>query len=603
MVSLFEKRFQIIHGVRFKERGEVEVNLWAPLQKEMRLKNLSSGQITEMKGSPRGYFSSATEGENGDRYVFVMKSGKGIPDPASRFQPQGIDSPSMMVDTGSFKWRNNRWKTYSIRESVIQEIHVGTYTEGGKYVDLADHLDHILETGINTIEIMPLAQSYGSRNWGYDGVFPFSPSYSYGSPEDLKNFVDLCHGKGLNVILDVVYNHLGPLGNIFSTVGHYFSSTYHNPWGDAINFDGKGSDEVRSFVLQNVKYWIEEYRMDGLRLDAIHSIYDSSPLHILKEITDLAGDLEKKLDRNIKVIAETDRNDPETVRERSRCGYGFNGQWNDDFHHALHCFLSGERSGYYMDYGNFDQIVHAYSNGFVYDGVYSEYLGKTRGSIYGDLPMERLVVFTQNHDQIGNRAFGERPISIMGERKALLFAVAVLTSPFTPMLFMGEEFGCSTPFLFFMESEDKDFAEKVFKGRKNEFSGFGWGDDIPNPSSVETFIASMIHHEGSGEETGKRFMSHYKNLISIRKKYIQGHRPQVWSDGSRHIIILDYRDTSVKVVMSFSSKEEKFDLKAEGSLIFHTGDCDLGETVSEKRVEGGTVTMDPYSAFIVRYSH
>ncbi|MCL4342065.1 MAG: malto-oligosyltrehalose trehalohydrolase [Candidatus Thermoplasmatota archaeon] len=600
---LFEKRFEIMHGVRFTGGGEIEVNVWAPLQKELKLKNLSTGETTEMTRIQRGYFSLVTGGNNGDRYLFITRSGKEIPDPASRFQPQGIDSPSMMVDTGNFKWRNNRWKTYSMKESVIQEIHVGTYTDGGTYGDLSDHIGHILDTGINTVEIMPLAQTYGSRNWGYDGVFPFAPSYSYGSPEDLKNFVDICHRDGLNVILDVVYNHLGPLGNIFPSLGYYFSSTYRNPWGEAINFDGRGSDEVRSFVMQIVRYWIEEFRMDGLRIDAIHSIYDNSPLHILKEITDLAEEMEKKLGRDIRLIAETDRNDPDTVRERNRCGYGFSGQWNDDFHHAIHCFLSGERSGYYGDYGNFDQIVHAYRNGFVYDGVYSEFLGKTRGSRYVDLPMERLVVFTQNHDQVGNRAFGERPIAIMGERKAILFAVAVLASPFTPMLFMGEEFGSQSPFLFFMESNDRDFAKKVFQGRRDEFSGFGWGDDIPNPSHIETFTASKVNHEQSEERTGKRFMDLYKNLISIRKKYIQGHRPEVWSDGNRHLIILDYEDTSVKVVMSFSSKEEKLELNSEGSMIFHTDDRDPGESFSEKRLERGSIIMQPYSAFIMRISH
>ena len=592
-----------MHGVRVTGKEEIVANVWAPLQEEMKLKNISSGETTHMERVGRGYFSTTAGGKNGDRYLFITESGKEVPDPASRFQPEGIRSPSMVVDSSSFKWKNDRWQTYSMKESVIQEVHVGTYTEGGTYSDFSEHIGHILDTGINTIEIMPLAQAYGSRNWGYDGVFPFSPSYSYGSPEDLKNLVDKCHGKGLNVILDVVYNHLGPLGNIFPLLGDYFSSTYHNPWGEAINFDAKGSDEVRALVMQNVRYWIEEYRMDGLRLDAIHSIYDSSPLHILREINDLGSFMEEKLGRNIRIIAETDRNDPETVKEIERCGYGFSGQWNDDFHHALHCFLSGERSGYYMDYGNFDQIVHAYSNGFVYDGLYSEFLGRTRGSSYAGLPMERLVVFTQNHDQVGNRAFGERPITIMGERKALIFAVAVLASPFTPMLFMGEEFGSSSPFLFFMESGDRDFAEKVFQGRKKEFSGFGWGDDIPNPSDLSTFLSSKVDHERSGDRTGRRFMGHYKNLISIRKKYIQGRKPEVWSDSRRHLIVLDYRDTAVKVFMSFSSGEEKIDLDTGGSVIFDSEDANAAESVSEKKMGEGPVTMQPFSAIIIRYSH
>ncbi len=598
-----EGRSGLIHGVRFAGNHKVMVNVWAPFQKTMSVKNISSGETGEMKGLQRGYFSSVIDGTPGDRYVFVLANGREIPDPASRFQPEGIDTPSMMIDTGKFQWKCEGWDTYDMKESIIQEIHVGTYTRGGTYPELADHIDHILDTGINTIEIMPLAQCYGSRNWGYDGVFLYAPSCSYGSPEDLKNLVDYCHGKGINVILDVVYNHLGPLGNVLPELGPYFSSTYHNPWGDAINFDGSGSDEVRSFVLQNVRYWIEEYRMDGLRIDAIHSIYDSSAKHILAEISDLVHRLEIELDRNVRIIAETDRNDPGTVTERQKCGYGFSGQWNDDFHHALHCFLSGERSGYYMDYGDFNQIVHAYRNGFVYDGVYSKFLQRTRGSRFDEIPMERLVVFTQNHDQVGNRAFGERPITIYGERKALIFAVAVLASPFTPMLFMGEEFGSGSPFLFFMESRNREFSEKVFQGRKDEFSDFNWGNDIPDPGDIETFLASKVDHARSGDRTGRRFQSYYRNLISIRKKYIQGFKPEVWSDSDRRIIMLDYRETGVKVIMSLSSDEHPVDIRTGGLVILDTEDESIMEPGSGRRIENTIINMHPYSAIIVRYSH
>jgi maltooligosyltrehalose trehalohydrolase len=386
-------------------------------------------------------------------------------------------------------------------------------------------------------------------------------------------------------------------------LGTYFSSTYHNPWGDAINFDGKGSDEVRAFILQNVQYWIREYRMDGLRLDAIHSIYDGSPRHILTEINHMIRRLETEMGREVKIIAETDRNDPGTVREPDKCGYGFNGQWNDDFHHALHCFLSGERSGYYMDYGAFDQIVHAYTHGYVYDGVYSKFLGKTRGAQFTGVPFERLVVFSQNHDQVGNRAFGERPIAIMGERKALLFAVAVIASPFTPMLFMGEEFGASNPFLFFMESGDKEFARKVFQGRKDEFSGFGWGDDIPDPADMETFFVSKLDHERSGDKVGRRFLGVYKNIIRIRKKYIMGFKPDVISDRTRSIIILYYRETGIRVIMSFSSRDQNIIMDNEGLVLLDTEDSTVTESDSEKKVNRGEFTIQPFSALIVKSVH
>ena len=284
MRPLFEKRFEIMHGVRFTGGGEIEVNVWAPLQKELKLKNLSTGETTEMTRIQRGYFSLVTGGNNGDRYQFITRSGKEIPDPASRFQPQGIDSPSMMVDTGNFKWRNNRWKTYSMKESVIQEIHVGTYTDGGTYGDLSDHIGHILDTGINTVEIMPLAQTYGSRNWGYDGVFPFAPSYSYGKPEDLAHFVDQCHLLGISCILDIVYNHLGPIGNVFPSYAPYFSRKYSTPWGEAVNLDGPYSAGVREMFLANISYWIEQYRFDGFRMDSTQN--DGDHHSILHRIQD-----------------------------------------------------------------------------------------------------------------------------------------------------------------------------------------------------------------------------------------------------------------------------------------------------------------------------
>lgn len=596
--------YEIIkHGVEFLENELAKANVWAPLQKRMKIKNISTGETNEMEKMQRGYWSSVFKARDGDRYTFITSSGKEIPDPAARFMPEGIDSPSMIVDTRRFRWKNHHWKTYSMKESIIQEIHVGTYTGKGTYSELEHYLEHIENTGINTVELMPLAQTYGSRNWGYDGVFPFSPSYAYGSPEDLKEFVDSCHGRNINVILDVVYNHLGPLGNVFTLLGYYFNPNYHNPWGDAINFDGRGSDEVRSFVLQNIRYWLEEYRMDGLRMDAIHSIQDSSPVSILEEITDLAHDLERKMNRHLRIIAETDRNDPKTVMERDRCGMGFSGQWNDDFHHALHSFLSGERSGYYVDYGAFDQIVHAYKSGYVYDGVYSEFLDKKRGAKYTDVPMERLVVFTQDHDQVGNRAFGERPISIFGERKALIFATAVLTSPFTPMLFMGEEFGCKNPFLFFMETKDIEFAKRVSQGRRDEFAKFKWDRDIPDPSDVQTFLSSKVDHERINENDGQIFLAHYRNLISLRKKYIQGLKPNVWSSEEKKVIVLDYEETHLNVIMCFSSRIENLDLNIGGSTIFSTEDCNIQENAGEMPVNEGTLEIKPFSAIIIRTRH
>ncbi|MHB1708323.1 MAG: malto-oligosyltrehalose trehalohydrolase [Thermoplasmataceae archaeon] len=584
------------HGYIFLSDHEIELTLWAPLVSEAWVLFPESGSKVKMTREESGFHIARVDAKEGSLYRFSLDNGKIIADPASRFQPQGVTGPSMFLNPSGYGWKFDSWETYGMGESIIQELHVGAYSPEGKYSGLKEKIDHLKDVGINTVELMPLAQCYGSRNWGYDGVFPFAPNFSYGTPNDLKSLIDAYHGKDINVILDVVYNHFGPLGGVFHDLGPYFSSTYRNPWGEAINYDSGGSDAVRGFILQNVRYWLEEFRFDGLRLDAIHSIYDSSPTSILKEISSLSNEMQIKLGRRIKLIAETDRNDPATVTPQEKCGLGMDAQWNDDFHHAIHSYLTGEKKGYYSDYGDFDKIVRAYTNGFVYDGVYSRFLGKVRGSRFKVVPSDRLVVFTQNHDQVGNRAYGERPVNLMGDDVARLFAASVILSPYVPMLFMGEENGEKNPFLFFADSTDKAFTETVRSGRISEFSAFGWDTSIPDPFAESSFKASVLDWDSARLDRGMKFNKFYRDLIRLRTMYISGreHIARV-AAGSENVIELRYGENFV-VFLSYTDRRFQPGVEQPYEVIMDTSDPKYGGTGSENGSGRGKLIMEPYSA-------
>ncbi len=533
------------HGYEFVD-DEVVMNVWAPKIKDMIVLRVKDGAKFPMNGSSGGFKSANVRLPPGERYYFLA-DGQRIPDPASRFQPDGISGPSEIIknDYEGVK----KWKTYDLKDAIIEEIHIGTFTKEGTYESAEKMVDHFVNLGINHIELMPLNQTYGTRNWGYDGVFIFAPSYSYGRPENLRRFIDTLHENNINVILDVVYNHIGPFGNILGILGDYFSKSYINPWGQALNFDGPGSDAVRSFILQNIKYWIEEYKFDGLRIDATHAIFDSSPVHILKEISTTIKSLEHKLGRKIKLIAEDDKNDSAIVDRLEDCGYGFDASWNGDFHHSVHSYLTSENRGYYEDYGNFTDIIDCLKNGYLYNGKYSKYLRKTRGTVFAG-SRRKLVVFDSNHDQVGNRAFGERPVSLVGDLKARLFAAIVLLSPFTPMLFMGEEYGETNPFLFFIQTEDNEFANIVRNGRMNEFKDFSWNGNIPDPSSIESFDKSKLSWKLT-DNRGKQFIEFYKKMINLRKRIVSD-KYSVSSENN--VIRIDYEKASVYI--SFSDKQQ-----------------------------------------------
>ncbi len=487
---------------------------------------------------------------------YLIADKQKIPDPAGHFMPDGINGPSQIIPD-NYEFKNKKWKSYSMEDSIIDEIHIGTFTEEGNYISVEAHIPDLENTGINTVEIMPLAQFYGNRNWGYDGVYLYAPAYSYGTPENLKHMVDAFHGHNMNVLLDVVYNHAGPVGNIMKLLGPYFSPDYKNPWGETYNFDGAYSDSVRNFIIQNAIYWIEKYGFDGLRLDAIHSIYDSSPVNIVKSIVLEMNKLEKKLNRKIKIIAESDKNDSNLVKEINSGGYGLAAHWNDDFHHAIYTSLGGEKSGYYSDYGDFDAIPYLLKHGYLYDGKYSQYLKKTRGTKFSNMPKSRLIAFNSNHDQVGNRAFGDRPLELLGYKKNRLFISMTLLSPFTPMLFQGEEYGETNPFLFFVDPPDHKFSSSVLEGRKSEFKDFEWGTDIPDPSSYETFMASKLTWNKS-----ESCLNYYKQLIKLRKLYVsENYRISAY----KKVIKIHYRNAE----MYFSFSGDNF-MIPEKNIIFNS---------------------------------
>ncbi|OGW49150.1 MAG: malto-oligosyltrehalose trehalohydrolase, partial [Nitrospirae bacterium GWC2_57_9] len=378
-------------------------------------------------------------------------------------------------------------------------------------------LDHLKELGVTALELMPVAQFPGDRNWGYDGVYPYAPQNTYGGPSGLKSLVNACHRKGLAVILDVVYNHLGPDGNYLSDFGPYFTSRYKTPWGDAVNYDGAYSDEVRAFFIQNALYWISEFHFDGLRLDAIDAIYDLSARHVLAELADAVHRRAGELGRQAFVVAESDLNDVKLINPSALGGYGIDAQWSDDFHHALHALLTHERKGYYQDFGGIEHLKKAFQEGFVYSGSYSQYRKRRHGNSSRGVPARQFIVCSQNHDQIGNRMLGERLSSIISFEQQKLAAGCVLLSPFIPLLFMGEEYGEHAPFLYFVSHLDDQLVKAVREGRSLEFAHFEWDGTVPDPQDESTFLRSKIEPSLSREGRHRTLFLYYRELIQLRK--------------------------------------------------------------------------------------
>ncbi|MDQ0562458.1 1,4-alpha-glucan branching enzyme/maltooligosyltrehalose trehalohydrolase [Rhizobium mesoamericanum] len=499
----------------------IQFRLWAPHQRHVLL-NLDGGGSHEMTRSPDGwYHSDVACAQAGSLYSFILDDGLIVPDPASRYQPQDVRGPSEVVDLDSFAWNSAVWRGRAWEEMVFYELHIGTFTKEGTFLAAIDRLDHLKSLGITAIQIMPISDFPGRRGWGYDGVLPYAPESTYGRPEHLKMLIEAAHKRGICVFLDVVYNHFGPDGNYMPDYAPIFSDRHNTPWGSGINYDGVDCEPVRRFVVENAVYWISEYRLDGLRLDAVHAMADNSGAHILHEIArrirEAAGD------RNVHLILENDANDSDLLRREDGGGPClFTAQWNDDFHHALHVAATGETFGYYADYAsNPLSIGKALAEGFVFQGEHMPYRGATRGKQSAGLPATAFVAFIQNHDQIGNRALGDRVISSLPDEVIRAVAAVYLLSPQMPMLFMGEEWNAREPFPYFCDFNAM-LNEQVRHGRRAEFArvpGFA-NDDLLDPTEPATFEAAKLDWSKRDEQSGASHLEFYASLLAVRHKRI-----------------------------------------------------------------------------------
>jgi maltooligosyltrehalose trehalohydrolase len=506
-------------GANYLGNGICEFAVWAPAKAKVELQFvLPQAMRFPLQKDETGYWKTTVKDFlPGPFYLFRLDDEIERPDPASHFQPRGVHGPSQVIDHTAFQWQDGNWRGIDLAQMVIYELHVGAFTPEGTFAAILPRLGELKDLGVNAIELMPVAQFPGERNWGYDGVYPFAVQNSYGVPADLKTLVNACHQTGLAVILDVVYNHLGPEGNYFSDFGPYFTGKYKTPWGKALNFDEAHSDPVRNYFIENALHWLANYHIDALRLDAVHAIFDMSARPFLRELAENVEAFSARAGRRFYLIAESNTNDIKVINPRLLGGYGIEAQWCDDFHHALHTLLTGENQGYYGDFGKITHLAKALREGFVFSGQYSSYRGRRHGSSSKDRPAKQFVVCAQNHDQIGNRRLGERLSQLLSFERLKLAAGAVLLSPYVPLLFMGEEYGEDAPFLYFVSHSDAELIEAVRKGRKEEFKAFHWQDEPPDPQSVETFLRSKLQWEKRKGERHLLLLNFYKTLIKLRR--------------------------------------------------------------------------------------
>jgi maltooligosyltrehalose trehalohydrolase len=537
--------------------------------------------------------------EPGHDYAFALDGGPALPDPRSRWQPEGVHGPSRVLDPDWFTWSDAGWQAPPLASGVVYELHVGTFTPEGTFQAVIDRLDHLLELGITHLELMPVAELPGRRGWGYDGVDLYAPHHAFGGPDGLKRLVDACHRRGLAVLLDVVYNHLGPDGNYLARFGPFFTDRFSTPWGAAVNLDGPGSDQVRRFFIDNALMWLRDYHVDGLRIDAVHAFYDRSAMHFLEQLADEVHALGSHLGRHLVLIGESNLNDPRVVRRPEVGGYGLDAQWNEDFHHALHAVLTGERDGYYQDFGRLADLARALTRGFTLDGVYSRYRQRTFGRPATDLPGERLLGFLQNHDQVGNRAQGDRIGHMVDPGAARIGAALVLTAPFVPMLFQGEEWGASSPFLYFTDHQDPDLAEAVRRGRRQELAAFGWApEDVPDPQAASTFERSVLRWDEREQEPHRSMLAWYRELIRLRRRLPElgaGRTDQVQVDADEAEGWLVMRRGAVCVLCNLAREPRRLALGPgiRPRLLL------ASDRATKVEVEGAAVDLPPRSVAIV----
>jgi maltooligosyltrehalose trehalohydrolase len=533
--------------------------VWAPTRRQVTL--LLSGpdrvpdRVIDLAALGGGYFGAdEPECGVGARYRYLLDGEGPYADPASRAQPEGVHGPSEVVDLRAHNWRDAGHRPRPLWQHVISEVHIGTLTPEGTFDSAIAALDDLVEVGISAVEVMPVGQFPGRRNWGYDGVFPFAVQHSYGGAAGLQRFVDACHQRGLDVVLDVVYNHLGPEGNVLGAFAPYFTDRYRTPWGPAINFDDAGSDDVRAYFVQNALQWFSDFHIDGLRLDAVHEIIDRTAIPFLAELSDAVGNLDDGF-----LIAESADNNPRLITPVSARGLGMDAQWSDDFHHAVHAAITGERTGYYADYGSVEDIATALDQGFVYQGEYSAFRGLRYGAPSGDLPPERLVVFAQNHDQIGNRPKGDRLVNLVTFEQAQLAAALVLLAPGVPLLFMGEEYGDPAPFPYFIDHGDPALVEAVRAGRSQEFAAFSQLGDVPDPDAEATFASARLNRTLRHQGAHQQQWALHRALIALRRTnpaLQRSPRASAWASAAARVITMVRSDARDAVVALFNVSAE-----------------------------------------------
>lgn len=568
--------------------------LWAPKAERVRVRVGEEKVPLERRASGWWEAEVAAAGPGTDYAYFLDGEDLALPDPRSFWQPQGVHGPSRILDQDGFQWTDGGWQPPPLASAILYELHIGTFTPEGTFDAAQAKLDSLKDLGITHVELMPVNSFPGGRGWGYDGVDLFAPQESYGGPEGLKRFVNACHAKGLAVLLDVVYNHLGPDGNYLGQFGPYFTGAHHTPWGDAVNLEGPGSHEVRRFFCDNALMWLRDYHSDGLRLDAVHAYIDRSAIHFMEQIAAEVHALEGETGRHFVVIAESDLNDPRVVRAREAGGYGMDAQWSDDFHHALVTVLTGDRNGYYADFGDLDQLAKALRAAFVYDGQYAPHRDRVHGAPVNNLPAWRFLGYSQNHDQVGNRAKGERLCHLTSVGRAKIAAALELTAPFVPMIFQGEEWAASSPFQYFTDHEP-ELGKLVSEGRRKEFASFGWDPaEVPDPQAQATFERSKLRWEERTQGQHAAMLEWYRKLIALRKSL-----PEL-RDGDLSRVQVRCSDAEQWLVMERGRASVAFSLAdrpvrigvAEGSRI-------LLSSATGGVAEGGRLTLPPESVAVL----
>ncbi|MGE5295223.1 MAG: malto-oligosyltrehalose trehalohydrolase [Solirubrobacterales bacterium] len=557
-------------GAQYVSNNRCEFRVWAPLRRQVALRILTpSERDLSLDAGDLGYWqTTADDVSPGSRYSYLLDDTTLRPDPASHFQPESIHGPSQVVDHGSFVWTDAGWEGVPLEDMVIYELHVGTFTTEGTFEAVIPRLGELQDLGINAIELMPVAQFPGDRNWGYDGAYPYATQNTYGGPRGLKTLVNAIHQHGMSAILDVVYNHMGPEGNYLRDFGPYFTGRYRTPWGDAINFDDAYSYGVRDFVIENALFWLRDYHFDALRLDALHMVYDQSAKHIIQELTETVAEFSRRSAPKRYLIGESDLDDVRFIKPVRDGGYGLDAQWLDDFHHSLHALVTGEDMGYYADFGRIEQLAKAMREGFVYTWQYSRHRKKFHGSSSRQRPARQFVVFAQNHDHVGNRMLGERLSQLADFESLKLIAGVLLLSPYVPLLFMGEEYADDSPFLYFVSHTDEQLVAAVREGRRAEFAAFQGQQECPDPQGVESFRQSKLQWESRNQSRHRVMLDFHKRLLTLRRQI-----PNIVSRKGLTVDCLDRQQVllwhrrhawgQVHGLMNFSSESQTIRLPAQ----------------------------------------